>query len=119
MLLYDFHLKFPIFYSTFISVSESTVGVSVVFVHEVFMKELGSLLQKDIVSLEGRKLFIKSFGFSNGSLSIGNINLFLLNVQEDTGADSHGLQFLFVGILLRFSGNSCKNNSFCSANYNY
>ena len=44
--------------------------------------------------------------------------MFLLSVQEGNRSFSHGLQFLFAGVFLYFSGNIHRKNLFCSSNRN-
>ena len=88
------------------------------FVLEVVMKCFCFPAAVISMTWDGRKFFIKSFLFFGESLSLGGGNLFLLNVQEGNEADSPGLQFLFAGIFLHFSGNSHRKNLFCSTNHN-
>ena len=75
-ILDSLHFKLPRFSSELLSVAKRTFVDSAVFVHEGVVKELDSFLQKDVLIL----LFIKSFGFSEKTLSLGGGNLFLLNV---------------------------------------
>ena len=79
-ILDSLHFKLPRFSSELLSVAKRTFVDSAVFVHEGVVKELDSFLQKDVLILYGKYIFIKLFGFSEKTLSLGGGNLFLLNV---------------------------------------
>ena len=56
--------------------------------------------------------------FTNESLYLGGVNLFLLNIYNGKGAASPGLQLFFAGILLHIPGNSRRKNLFHLSNRN-
>ena len=45
------------------------------------MEYIGSFLRKDVLTWYGRKIFIKTFGFSYEAFSLGGSNLYILNMQ--------------------------------------